>query len=205
MSGQETRNKGVVESRIINGVEYPIIRPRSDMPLSRGVYVGIVVGFEQSQHLKDLFAEIRALVEPNQDVLQILTTVKDKTRESMPNSDYYAVGYLGVKRQKERRANGDELNIDDFLEEGKGFCVQYTIVSAIMIEQLVNAGILEGRVFTGKLDVDKGDFGIEGHVWAEFHTDGKKYVVDPAYNFAGSQRQYWGIKQKIIHQIWMSD
>lgn len=184
---------------IIYEREYPYLDPFTLQPIDGSYFLGLILDYDTAPTLQRLYAQTRTSMRADMADLDKLRVVKDITKAAFPINDYYAVGAFGVKRQRERRDVGEQLTLEDFLVEKKGFCVQHTATSSLIIERLIREGIMLGKVNVGELTVDLVEES-EGHVWVEYHS-GLSYVVDSAYDFVGTKEEYMPIQDRIAWQI----
>lgn len=79
-----------------------------------------------------------------------------------------------------------EVPLGDYIKAGVGICRTQGVLSAYVIERLIDEGKLEGHVSVDRNQIEVDDT-TSGHAWARF-TDktGQVYIIDPAQRFAGT-------------------
>lgn len=189
---------------VVEGKHYPYLHPYTENPINNSYFMGLVLDFERSPTLQTVYTNMRNVVYTGMSERDVLGAVSDFTQEALPIGDYYAVGSLGARRQRERRAMGEQLTLEDFLVEGKGYCVQHTAVSALMIERLIGEGVLPGSVNIGRCQIDLGE-SQPGHVWTEYQNPNLTYVIDSAYKFVGTRDEYKPVLDRVLLQLAMTD
>jgi hypothetical protein len=86
-----------------------------------------------------------------------------------------------------------KINLDAFLEEGKGVCRHQALLAGYYIERMIDGGKLKGSISVDRNQIK----GKGGHAWARYTTeDGKVYIIDPAQKFSGTLQEarltaYW--------------
>lgn len=108
---------------------------------------------------------------------QVLSQVFDKVSKTLK---------YDLKATDDLAGNLQKIAMNRYIQEGVGVCRTQALLSAYLIERLINDGKLEGRV---SIDRNQDVFeGVEsGHAWARFtDKDGQIFIIDPAQRFVGT-------------------
>ncbi len=173
-----------------------------DTPINRGVYpVGgsggeaIVIDDEQypdalnkvydmvlkrlraSEHSSTSLRGIRRIMRPNlnPDLESKLQAVFLIVCESL---DY------NLDATNSLAANGKKIDLGYYIDEGVGVCRTQAVLSAYIVERMINEGLLKGSI-----SIDRSSQRVidgSGHAWARFtDEDGNVFIIDPAQKYVG--------------------
>lgn len=109
-----------------------------------------------------------------------LETVFHYVREKMP---YDAQTVDWIFQKKLEGQDGQEVSLDMYIAYGAGVCRHQALFAGVLLEKLVDAGIL-----TGKVSVDRNqsrmaqDDEYSGHAWVRYtNSRGDVIILDPAH------------------------
>lgn len=76
-----------------------------------------------------------------------------------------------------------KIDLEVFLNEGKGVCRHQALLAAYYIERSIDGGFMKGSVSVDRNSIE----GRGGHAWARYTaSDGTVYILDPAQQFVGT-------------------
>lgn len=169
-----------------------------DTPINGGVYVGagsreaIVVDMTKSPILSGILEQVKtrtfdwdlyqqqsiAQYDKSRILSEVFTGVRTAIRETNPSEvDSYILA--------NKWDNDVKTNLDNFYRDGFGVCRHFALGAGVIIESLIDQGILKGRVSVDRSSGSIGDrYG--GHAWVRYQSQsGKIFILDPMLNYAG--------------------
>jgi len=165
-----------------------------DSSIDGGVYLGacqreaIVVDFFNSPMLKSIFESVKLEIssQPLRSELDIPNAVYAAVYQAMKydlNAVEEIVGKYGVEQD-------GEISLNVFADRGVGVCRHMALTCGVIIERLVEAGVMEGKV-----SVDRRNIKQEGHAWCRYKSpDGAVFIIDVAKHYCGKLSSPWIIR-----------
>jgi len=165
-----------------------------DSSIDGGVYLGasqreaIVVDFFNSPMLKSIFESVKLEISSQslRAELEILNEVYTAVYQAM-KYDRNVVEEIVEKYGVEEDG---EISLDVFADRGVGVCRHMALTCGIIIERLIEEGVMEGRV-----SVDRKTIKQEGHAWCRYKgPDGAVFIIDVAKHYCGKLSSPWIIR-----------
>ena len=194
---QDAYGSGVIDSRV-TGERLKGREPRHtiarDTPIDGGVYEGsyggeaIVVDSDKSKFINAAYDDIMRAISPNGQpskqlaLKAVFTYVSNRMRYDQPAVDaIFEKGANGVDHTK--------MTLDWYIGRGVGVCRHQALFVGVLLEKLVNNGVLQGRVSVDRnlnRRVDEADV-YDGHSWVRYtNSGGQVFIIDVAQKKAAA-------------------
>jgi hypothetical protein len=156
-----------------------------DSPIDGGIYLGayqreaIVVDFYSSPMLKSIFERTKLEISTHSfraelDILNAVFAAVYQVMAYDQNAVEELVREQGVKED-------GEISLDVFAGRGIGVCRHMALTCGVIIERLVEEGVMEGSV-----SIDRKTFREGGHAWCRYKgPDGAIFIIDVAQKYCG--------------------
>ncbi len=91
-----------------------------------------------------------------------------------------------LKATKAIAVDSQEVALNEYIHKGVGVCRTQGVLSAYIVEKMINEGRLEGTVSIDRNTGKTFDGVAGGHAWARYRdAEGTVYIIDPAQGFVG--------------------
>ena len=188
---QNAYSSGVIDNRVIReryagrGPRHTITR---DSHIDGGVYEGsyggeaIVVDSDKSKFINAAYDDIMRAISPNGQpnkqlaLKAVFTYVSNRMRYDQPAVDaIFKKGANGVDHTK--------MTLDWYIGRGVGVCRHQALFVGVLLEKLVNDGVLQGKVSVDRnlnKRVNEADM-YDGHSWVRYTNSGNQvFILDVA-------------------------
>ncbi len=169
----------------INGGVYPVVSHRRGEAL---VVDDKKYPYELDETYAKLLNKIRRL-DPNSLALDALSKARkgDIENERLVLEELHNLVYDTLRYDLEATnklaQNFEKIAINNYIYEGVGVCRTQAILSAYLIERLIDNGYLHGRV---SVDRNLRHNVAGGHAWARYtDQNGQVWIIDPAQDYIG--------------------
>ena len=156
-----------------------------DSPIDGGIYIGayqreaVVVDFFSSPMLKSIFERAKLDISARSlraelDILKAVYVAVDRAMAYDLDAVEELVREQGVQED-------GEISLGVFADHGIGVCRHMALTCGVIIERLIEEGVMEGSV-----SVDRKTFKEGGHAWCRYKgPDGAVFIIDVAQKYCG--------------------